>query len=175
MAYEDAAPAYLEQDMKTVFVKTIANMKAPTVTELTGAEATDISKWIVSDGWHPTMKQNFEDDAREGVGTVGKIPGTLAFDNTEIQVLDNINAGVDAPNVAVTTLTEGTSGFFVRRRGPGGAGKPFASGDVVSVYRVVIAKKTPVAHAGNARQQSLIGFSIAPDAEVETATVASGA
>jgi hypothetical protein len=162
--------------MKTVFCKTIANIKAPKISELTGVGATDISKWITVDGWHPTMKQSFEDDAREGVGTVGKIPGVIAFDNTEIQVIDNVNAGQDVPNIAVTTLTEGTSGFFVRRRGPGGAAKPFAAGDSVSVYRVVIAKKTPVAHTGNARQMSLIGFSIAPDSIAdESATVADGA
>ncbi|GAA6124172.1 hypothetical protein BPY_22800 [Bifidobacterium psychraerophilum] len=175
MAFEDPAPAYIESDVKTVFTPAIANISAPTVAELTAAAATELSKWIVADGWKPTRSQDFVDHAVEGVGSVGKIPGRKSFDNTEVQIYDNVNGGETTPNVAAETLTEGKEGYFVRRRSTAvAASSPFKAGDVVSVYRVTIGAKDPVAHSGNDLMQSVVSFGIDPDSVVETAIVATG-
>ena len=165
--------AYLEEGVKSVFVETLADMKAPKVSELTGVGATELSYYIVPDGWKPTRSQDSIDDGREGTATVGKILGPKKFDNGEVEVIDNVNRK-DADNAAVETLTEGTQGYIVRRRGPE-ASVDWAAGDVVSVYKVAIGMKNPVAHASNARQTSTISFAIDPSSLIETATVAAGA
>jgi hypothetical protein len=175
MAFEDPAPAYIESDVKTVFTTAIADITKPTIAELTAATATELSKWIVADGWKPTRSQDFVDHAVEGVGAVGKILGRKSFDNTEVQIYDNVNRDETTPNVAAETLTEGKSGYFVRRRSVAkAASEPFVAGDVVSVYRVAIGAKNPVAHSGNDLMQSVVSFGIDPDSVVETATVTAG-
>lgn len=169
---ETLAPAYIEDSVKTTFVPTLSDIKAPKLAELSAG--VELSQWITVDGWKPTQTQNFVDDAREGVGTIGKIPGTIAWDNTQVQVIDNTNGGLDVPNLAVETLKEGVEGYFVRRRGAAKtASQPWAAGDKVTVFKATIAKKIPIAHAQNARQESLINFSIDP-ASIgdETAVVA---
>ena len=176
MSYSASAPATLETDVKTVWVPTIANIKAPTLTELTATGVVEIGQWIVADGWKPTRAQSFIDDAREGYGTVGKIAGPKTWDNTSVQITDNVNADEGTPNVAAKTLIPGASGYFVRRRSVlKAASDPFAAGELVSVIKATITDKEPVAHAGNTRMQSVIYFNIDPQSTNEESTVAAGA
>ena len=170
--------ASLEDGMvKTVFVPTIANMAAPTVTELTTG-ALDLSMWLTGDGFQATHDQQMIDDDREGAAEVGQIPGQETWTDTLLRVIDNINRKdgkeTDVPNTAVETLTKGKTGYIVRRRGLPST-EPFAAGQKVSVLPVTIGIKTPVAHAANQRQLSQIKFSVSPGAQDETATVAAGA
>lgn len=169
--------ASLEDGMvKTVFVPAIKDVKAPTVAELTGEGALDMSMWLTGDGFQATHDQQMIDDDREGAAEVGQIPGQETWTDTLLRVIDNINRVDDkstpVPNTAVETLTKGKSGYIVRRRGLPSA-TPFASGQKVSVLPVTIGIKTPVAHAANQRQLSQIKFSVSPGAQDETATVAS--
>lgn len=167
--------AHLEDGrVKTVFVKTIKDITAPTVSELNAADALDLSYWLTSDGWKLTHSQDMIDDDREGAVAVGQIPGQEKYTDGTIQIIDNVNvANGDAKesNDAVERLTSGTKGYFVRRRGKE-TDLPFAAGDVVSVYPTVIGIKTPVAHAANQRQMSTISFSADPGSRDETSTVA---
>lgn len=170
--------ASLEDGMvKTVFVTTIANMAAPTVTELTTG-ALDLSMWLTGDGFQATHDQQMIDDDREGAAEVGQIPGQETWTDTLLRVIDNINRkdgkAADVPNTAVETLTKGKTGYIVRRRGLPST-EPFAAGQKVSVLPVTIGIKTPVAHAANQRQLSQIKFSVSPGAQDETATVTGAA
>lgn len=168
--------AHLEDGrVKTVFVDTIEDVSAPTVTELT-TNPLDLSYWLTADGFKATHSQDMIDDDREGAAAVGQIPGQEKYTDTSLQVIDNINIknGKTAEdNAAVERLTQGTKGYIVRRRGLP-TDDPFAAGQVVSVYPVTIGIKTPVAHAANQRQMSTISFAADPSSQDETAVVAAG-
>lgn len=169
--------ASLEDGMvKTVFVPTLKDVSAPTVAELTTG-VLDMSMWLTADGFSATHGQNMIDDDREGSAEVGQIPGQETWTDTTLRVIDNINrvdaGGKAVGNELVETLTRGTTGYFVRRRGLPSA-EPFAAGQKVSVLPVTIGIKTPVAHAVNQRQLSQITFSVSPGAQDETAVVAAG-
>lgn len=166
--------AHLEDGrVKTVFVKSIKNVTAPTVAELT-ADALDLSYWLTSDGWKLTHSQDMIDDDREGAAAVGQIPGQEKYTDGTLQLIDNVNikdGQTAASNEAIETLTAGTQGYIVRRRGLP-TDDAFASGQTVSVFKVTIGIKTPVAHAANQRQMSTISFSADPGSQDETSTIA---
>lgn len=168
--------AHLEDGrLKTIFVDEIADVTAPTVTELT-TNPLDLSYWLTSDGFKATHSQDMIDDDREGAAAVGQIPGQEKYSDTSLQVIDNINVKngeSKEANEAVERLTQGTKGYIVRRRGLP-TDDAFAAGQIVSVYPVTIGIKTPVAHAANQRQMSTISFSADPGSQDETATVAAG-
>ncbi|RSX56773.1 hypothetical protein [Bifidobacterium samirii] len=168
--------AHLEDGrVKTVFVQTIKDMAKPTVAELT-ADVLDLSYWLTADGWKLDHSQDMIDDDREGAAAVGQIPGQEKYENGTLQVIDNVNIGIGSTketNEAIEKLTAGTQGYIVRRRGLP-TDDAFAEGQTVSVFKVTIGIKTPVAHAANQRQMSTISFSAAPGSQDETATVTAG-
>ncbi|RSX46119.1 hypothetical protein [Bifidobacterium castoris] len=132
--------ASLEDGMvKTVFVPTIKDIKAPTVAELTGNGVLDMSMWLTGDGFQATHGQNMIDDDREGSAEVGQIPGQETWTDTLLRVVDNINrvdaAGKTVDNTLVETLTRGKTGYFVRRRGLP-SDEAFAAGQKVSVLPI---------------------------------------
>lgn len=162
--------ANLEDGMlKTVFVPTIADIKAPKVSELKGAGVIDLSYYLAGDGYQLNHTQEMIDDDREGSATVGQIPGQDKFDGGSMQVIDNTNVA-DADNAAVETLTRGKTGFIVRRRGLP-TDEDFASGQTVAVHKITVGIKTPVAHAPNQRQMSTISFSADPGSQDENVEV----
>ena len=165
--------ANLEDGMlKTVFVTTIADITKPTVSELTGPSVLDLSYYLAGDGYQLNHTQEMIDDDREGSAAVGQIPGQEKFDGGTMQLIDNTNVD-GADNEAVETLTRGTTGFIVRRRGLP-TDTPFAETQTVSVHKVTIGIKTPVAHAPNQRQMSTISFSADPGSQDETVKIIAG-
>lgn len=165
--------ANLEDGMlKTVFVPTIADITKPTVSELTGPSVLDLSYYLAGDGYQLNHTQEMIDDDREGSAAVGQIPGQEKFDGGTMQLIDNTNVE-GADNEAVETLTRGTTGFIVRRRGLP-TDTPFAETQTVSVHKVTIGIKTPVAHAPNQRQMSTISFSADPGSQDETVKIIAG-
>ena len=166
-------PANLEDGMlKTVFVSTIADITKPTVSELTDPSVLDLSYYLAGDGYQLNHTQEMIDDDREGSAAVGQIPGQEKFDGGTMQLIDNTNVD-GADNEAVETLTRGTTGFIVRRRGLP-TDTPFAETQTVSVHKVTIGIKTPVAHAPNQRQMSTISFSADPGSQDETVKIIAG-
>ena len=158
--------ANLEDGMlKTVFVPTIADITKPKVSELTGSGVLDMSYYLAGDGYQLNHTQEMIDDDREGSATVGQIPGQDKFDGGTMQLIDNTNVD-GADNAAVETLTRGTTGFIVRRRGLP-TDTACAAAQTVSVHKVTIGIKTPVAHAPNQRQMSTISFSADPGSQDE--------
>lgn len=165
--------ANLEDGMlKTVFVPTIADITKPKVSELTGSSVLDLSYYLAGDGYQLNHTQEMIDDDREGSATVGQIPGQDKFDGGTMQVIDNTNVD-GADNGAVETLTRGKTGFIVRRRGLP-TDTPFAETQTVSVHKVTIGIKTPVAHAPNQRQMSTISFSADPGSQDEDVKIVAG-
>ena len=165
--------ANLEDGMlKTVFVPTIADITKPKVSELTGPSVLDLSYYLAGDGYQLNHTQEMIDDDREGSAAVGQIPGQEKFDGGTMQLIDNTNVE-GADNEAVETLTRGTTGFIVRRRGLP-TDTPFAETQTVSVHKVTIGIKTPVAHAPNQRQMSTISFSADPGSQDETVKIVAG-
>ena len=166
-------PANLEDGMlKTVFVPTIADITKPKVSELTGPSVLDLSYYLAGDGYQLNHTQEMIDDDREGSAAVGQIPGQEKFDGGTMQLIDNTNVE-GADNEAVETLTRGTTGFIVRRRGLP-TDTPFAETQTVSVHKVTIGIKTPVAHAPNQRQMSTISFSADPGSQDENVKIVAG-
>lgn len=166
-------PANLEDGMlKTVFVSTIADITKPKVSELTATGVLDLSYYLAGDGYQLNHTQEMIDDDREGSATVGQIPGQDKFDGGTMQLIDNTNVE-SADNKAVEKLTRGTTGFIVRRRGLP-TDTPFAENQTVSVHKVTIGIKTPVAHAPNQRQMSTISFSADPGSQDEDVKIVAG-
>lgn len=165
--------ANLEDGMlKTVFVPTIADITKPKVSELTGPSVLDLSYYLAGDGYQLNHTQEMIDDDREGSAAVGQIPGQEKFDGGTMQLIDNTNVE-GAANEAVETLTRGTTGCIVRRRGLP-TDTPFAENQTVSVHKVTIGIKTPVAHAPNQRQMSTISFSADPGSQDENVKIIAG-
>lgn len=171
---ETGLPSAILEDGQifTVFVPSfdgIKDMSKPTEAELNNPQNLNLSAYLTATGWKLNHSQESIKDDREASAEVGEIPGSEKFDGGSLQVIDNVNvAGL--PNKAVETLTQGTKGFLVRRRGAGQA--EFKSGQKVSVFKTTIGITTPVAHADNARMMSTISFSVMPGSKDETATVA---
>lgn len=164
--------AFLEDGaIRTDFVPAggIRDMARPTVAELNSTANLLLSDYLINTGWKLNHTQETVEDDRESYSAAGEIPGGEKFAGGSLEVVDNLNRGDCVDNKAVETLTKGTEGYIVRRRGAGH--DPYKAGQKVSVFRVTIGIKTPVAHAKNARQLSTISFSVAPGAYDETATV----
>lgn len=171
---ETGLPSAILEDgqIYTVFVPGfdgIQDMDKPTVAELTKDGVLNLSAYLTATGWKLNHSQESIKDDREASAEVGEIPGSEKFDGGSLQVINNVN-NEGLPNKAVETLTKGTKGFLVRRRGAGQ--DPFKSGQKVSVFKTTIGITTPVAHADNARMMSTISFSVMPGSKDETATVA---
>ena len=142
------------------------------MSELTGPSVLDLSYYLAGDGYQLNHTQEMIDDDREGSATVGQIPGQDKFDGGTMQVIDNTNVA-DADNAAVETLKRGKTGYIVRRRGLP-TDEAFDADQTVSVHKVTIGIKTPVAHAPNQRQMSTINFSADPGSQDEDVKIVAG-
>lgn len=165
--------AHLENgDTRTDFYQgyeAIKDIAHPTVREL-AAPTLNLSDYLPNDGFNPKHSQEMADDDRESSPAKGQIPGQEKYDGGEMKIIDNTNRGTADQNKAAETLTKGTTGYIVRRRGKPGT-EPYAVGDVVSVYKVAVGIKAPVAKAENSRQMSTISLAIDPSSREETSTV----
>lgn len=130
MAELPAVPA--DGNVKVILVPTIADTTAPTATELAGATVVDISCYLTSDGFSPSLNEQTIADERLCSTATFEQPGrhTRSLDVTYI---DNTNTA--DPNEAKETLVPGVSQYLVVRRG-----LPYdqevAEADVVSVWPV---------------------------------------
>ncbi|MDF7665732.1 hypothetical protein [Bifidobacterium sp. ESL0745] len=168
--------AHLENgDYRTDFFKdytAIKDIAHPTVQELANPTL-NLSDYLPNDGFSPKHTQEMADDDRESSPAKGQIPGQEKYDGGEMKIIDNTNRDSEGENKAAEVLTKGTKGYIVRRRGKDGT-LPYEVGDVVSVYKVAVGIKTPVAKADNARQMSTISLAIDPSSREETSTVVDG-
>lgn len=157
--------------MKTVFVKTLANTEAPTVTELEGG--TDISCYIQLGGFNFAPSQASISDQRECAEQDFQRPGRKTVSDTSITVIDNTNGEYKESNAAVEALAEGAEGYIVRRRGLP-ASEAWAADQTVTVIPVICGEKQLVTASENTVQYSTIPLFVTSEWYTETATVSAG-
>lgn len=139
-------------NIKTVLVPTVANLKAPTLSEATAASAIDISCYLTAGGFALSVDQATIADEREcdtiTRGRPGRKTPTLAItgiDNTNSEVTDNALA---------EALTEGSTWVAIRRRGKA-HDAALTSTDVVSVTEFTVGVRSEVAAEANSVLRSV--------------------
>lgn len=153
MADLPSTPA--DGNLKVVWVPTIANPDAPTVTELTAATAVDLSCYLTADGWNPSTDEQVISDDRLCDTETYEQPGRSSR-SLEVTYIDNTN-NTGLENLAVETLVPGTAGYLVTRSGMP-YDQPFAAGDLVDVWPVtcgVYQKVPPEANSVLRRTQRM--------------------
>jgi hypothetical protein len=120
------------------YVPTLTDPEAPTVDELTGAGAVNLSCYLR--GFEPNAEQAVVQDIRlcskETFETPGRVTNTI---NDLVYVYDPQDAGAETPgsgNLAYHALAEGTTGYLVVRRGLDAQEVAYAADQVVDVYPV---------------------------------------
>lgn len=161
--------------MRVDFVAAIADTAKPTVTELNAETTVNLSCYLTLDGWSLTTGQDMISDNRLCSTQTFDIPGRKTSDNKEITVIDNTNSELaDTQNKAVETLKEGTTGYFVVRRGLD-FDTEYAAGQKVSVYPVRMGEKQYVSGEENSVIRSKIPFGITGPWHTDDAVVADAA
>ncbi len=153
-------------NIKTVLVPAVADLSAPTVTELTGQDVIDISCYLVRNGFALTTDQQVITDERECDRIVRQAPGSVN-PSLEITGIDNTNSE-HTENELAEALTEGSTWVAVRRRGKAHE-DAFDAGDIVSATRFRVGIRREVAAEANSVLRSVwTGFvdGFEPDAEV---------
>lgn len=102
--------------VKVVYATAIADPANPTLAELNAGTTVDLSCYLTSDGFTPSLS--------EAVATDDRLCDTVTYENIGraqrslvIKYVENPAASVGTTNLAYETLTPGTTGFFVVRRG----------------------------------------------------------
>lgn len=147
MADIPATPA--DGNTKVLFVPTLANPDAPSVTELTGASAVDISCYLTSDGYTPSVSQQVVTDERLCSTQVFEQPGRKT-ESLDVTYIDNTNSSNEATfNKAVDTLEEGTTGYIVTRRGIPYENAIVATTQKVTVFPITAGVQNEIAPEAN--------------------------
>ena len=162
-----------EGNITTIWVPTIVDIKAPTLTELDAG--TDISNYVMLGGWSFEPSQDTVSDQRENAVQDFGAPGRKSAGDISIEVIDNTNTEHEEQNEAVTLMHEGASGYIVRRRGMA-TDAPLAAGQKLTVVSVICGEKQVINPDANTMIRSKIPlFSKAPGWESETAEIAASA
>ena len=162
-----------EGNIVTIWVPTIVNIKAPTLTELNAG--TDISNYVMLGGWSFEPSQDTVSDQRENAVQDFGAPGRKSAGDISIEVIDNTNTEHEEQNEAVTLMHEGASGYIVRRRGMA-TDAPLAAGQKLTVVSVICGEKQVINPDANPMIRSKIPlFAKAPGWESETAEIAASA
>lgn len=132
MADLPAVPA--DGNVKVVLVPTIADPAVPTVLELNGATVVDISCYLTSDGFTPSLSEQTITDERLCSTATFEQPGRSQR-SLDVIYVDNANTAAADDNEAKETLIPGTAMYLVVRRGLPFAGA-FVAAEKVSVWPV---------------------------------------
>lgn len=139
-------------NIKTVLVPAVADLKAPTLTELNAPEAIDISCYLVRNGFALTVDQQIITDERECDRIVRQAPGSVQ-PSLEITGIDNTNSE-HTENELAEALTEGSTWVAVRRRGKAHE-DDFEEDEVVSATRFRTGIRREVAAEANSVLRSV--------------------
>jgi hypothetical protein len=112
MAELPAVPA--DGNVKVVLVTTIADTAAPTVAELNAVTSVDISCYLTSDGFTPSLNEQVIADERLCSTATYEQPGRSQR-SLDVVYIDNTNTAED--NDAKDTLVPGVAQYLVVRRG----------------------------------------------------------
>lgn len=118
-------------NIKVVYVPTLADPSAPTVTELTATGSVDLSCFIKSDGRAHTVDEDTVDNSKLCTTDNTETPGRIKHSWT----LTYSREDDEEADMAYSTLKKGTTGFLVQRIGTAYA-TAFAADDKVDVFPV---------------------------------------
>ena len=168
---EELTPPAVDSDgtFKVVFVPDggIANVGAPTVTELSAPTVKPITYSLTADGWSPSFSQATSTDDRLTAPTTYNTPGKESGDITVKYVF-----GDPDNDVADPALTPGTKGFLVWRAAVAND-VDFAADQVVDVFPFTAGARNvdaPTANGKWSKTQTL--FQRPPGMKKEVAVVA---
>jgi hypothetical protein len=151
MAEIPSTPA--DGNTKVVFVPTLADPAAPSLAELTGASAVELSCYLTGSGLSPSIKEDTVTDERLCSTQTFEQPGRKT-DSLEIEYIDNTNSPNEATsNKATDTLTEGTTGYLVVRRGVDYETAFAATSQKVTVYPVTAMTQNELPPEANSVQK----------------------
>ena len=156
---------------KVSWVPTIADLAAPTVTELTGAEAVSLETLITPDGLDITAATGEVDNSALASTFTTSQAGRRSF-TASITAKRKITPAED---LAYTTLVYQATGFLVVRRDKV-ATDAFAAADTVEVYPVQCGEPTYAKPAPNELQKFTTPLYVTGDPRTSSnpATVAAG-
>ncbi|GAA3699149.1 hypothetical protein GCM10022377_10210 [Zhihengliuella alba] len=167
MAEIPSTPA--DGNVRVVFVPTIADPTAPTVTELGAGTAVDLSCYITGGGLAATVDEQSIADERLCSVQVFEQPGRSS-NSLELTYIDNTNSpNAATDNKAVDTLVRGTTGYVVIRRGIAYE-DAFAASQKVRVYPTEAGAYRPNAPEANSVLTATTKMFVT--GEVKDATVA---
>lgn len=98
-------------------VPAVADLEAPTLTELNAAGAVDISCYLTSDGYNPSVDEQVATDERLCSIQTFEQPGRVS-NSLDLTYIDNTNSPNEATdNKAKETLVPGSTHVLMVRRG----------------------------------------------------------
>lgn len=149
-------------NIKVSWVPTIASQSAPTNAEVIAAGSLDVSCYLSSEGWSPSI-----DSAK------GTAPRRLCsrviyeqFGNTTYSLADLMyvygpqGAALSDPMKAYEKLIPGTAGFFVARLGLDGTTVDYAVGQFVEVWPVRLGERLNVFDAADEFAEIMVQQSV---------------
>ena len=155
-----------------IWVDVIADIKAPTVAELTSATTSlDISCYLDADWDGPAGEQSKETDERwcgnkfENMGDIEYTVSNLRY------VVDPQATDVQGINRIRAFLSEGKVGYLVMRRGKL-MDDPIVAGDYVDIYSVELGKSMPAATASNEKLKNVQAVAVTGQVETDIRVVA---
>lgn len=131
--------------VRVQWVPAIADTTAPTTTELNAAGAQDLSCYLTSDGWSPSLDEQVISDERLCTAATFERPGRHQRSLT-VRYIEN--PGDITYNKAWVKLIPRTNGFFVVRRGPD-YDVAFADDQDVQVWPVQMGQRGPLPPEAN--------------------------
>lgn len=129
-----ARPAAVAADgnIRVAFCTTLTT-SAPTAAQCTGG--TDLSYYLVPDGLKPGLDQQLITDDRLADTQTFEAPGRFKLTLDELKFVINPTSAPD--NAALTTLTNGATGFLVVRWGIA-AGTAFAAAQKIDFWPITV-------------------------------------
>ena len=172
MAVISPAGVSTSRNRNILWVDAIADLKAPTVAELTSALASlDFSCWLNSDWDGPSGEQSKETDER-WCGNKFENMGDIEYSVAElVYIVDPQAIDQQGVNRIRAILTEGKRGYLVMRRGKN-MDAPIAAGDVIDIYTVELGKPMPFPTASNEKLKDRQAVAVTGQVETNVKVVA---
>lgn len=146
-----------------IFVPAIADIAAPTVAEITGASALDITRIVFADSGQPAQSTNRVNSQRRlGDTTTSEFIGDTTYTGGDITyALDPQAASGEDGKKLWEKIPEGATGYLVRRLGIARATAPTA-GQFVDVFPVEFGPSMPtkVGDAESAEAGAMATFAV---------------
>lgn len=126
------ASVFSDGNVSVLWVPEIDDQDNPGITELTDPAVLDLSCYLMEGGWKPNLTEDKATDNRLCSVQNFTGPGRIS---TDIPIIYMSNPDSAENDEAALTLTYGSVGYLVDRRGVPRA-QEYAAGDIVTIYKV---------------------------------------